>query len=105
MNDAISVFDKKSLSYTYNNNGHSDTNYFDGHTRITEVEGRGTLHETVIVTEVSDGMYFLTWEDVEMGALTQLIDLTNKQIFVAVPWEGKMEIWTATITGFVEGKI
>ena len=104
MNDAISVFDQKSLSYTYENNGWSFTNYFDGHTRISEVEGRGTLHEIVAVTEAADGIYFLTWEDEEMGPLTQLIDLSNKRIFAAVPWEGKMEIWPGTITSFTEGR-
>ena len=77
----------------------------DGHTRISELESRGTLREIVTVIEVSDGVYFLTWEDEEMGALTQLIDLPGKRIFAAVPWKGKMEIWPAVITEFCEGRI
>lgn len=104
MNDAISVFDQMSLSYTYENNGWSFTNFFDGYIRISEVDGRGTLREVVNVIEVSNGIYFLTWEDEEMGALTQLINLPENRIFVAVPWEGKMEIWPAIITDFSKGK-
>lgn len=105
MNDAISKFDQMSLSYTYENNGWSFTNFFDGHTRISELESRGTLREVVTVIEVSDGAYFLTWEDEEMGALTQIIDLPNKRIFAAVPWKGKMEFWPAVITEFCKGRI
>ena len=105
MKDAISVFDQKLLSYTYENNGWSFTNYFDGHIRISEVENRGILREIVTVTETSEGIYFLTWEDEEMGSLTQLIDIPKKRIFAAVPWDGKMEIWPGVISSFAEGKI
>lgn len=105
MKDAISIFDQKSLSYTYENNGWSFTNYFDGHTRISEMETRGTLRELVTVIEVSESVYFLTWEDEEMGALTQLIDLPKKRIYASVPWNGKMEIWPANITEFCDGKV
>ncbi|MFT5502575.1 MAG: hypothetical protein ACI845_003791 [Gammaproteobacteria bacterium] len=100
MIDAISTFGQKSLSYTYENNGGSFTNFFDGHTRISELESRGTLHAVVSVIEVADGVYFLTWEDEEMGALTQLIDLPGKRIFATVLWKEKMEIWPAVITEF-----
>ena len=49
MKDAISIFDQMSLSYTYENNGWSFTNFFDGYMRISEMESRGTLREIVTV--------------------------------------------------------
>ena len=41
MKDAISHFDKNTLTYTYSNIGWSFTNLFDGNLRITELEKRG----------------------------------------------------------------
>jgi hypothetical protein len=105
MKDAMSIFDQMSLSYTYENNGWSFTNFFDGYMRISEMESRGTLREIVTVVEISEGVYFLTWEDEEMGALTQLIDLPGNRIYASVPWNGKMEIWPGVITEFSKGKI
>ena len=105
MSDALSHFDKKSLSYTYENNGWEFTNYFQGNLRISEMESRGTLRENVAIEELRDGIYVIAWEDAEMGPITQIVDFPKELILAAVPWEGKVEIWPAKITAFVEGKI
>lgn len=105
MTDALSYFDKKSLSYTYNNNGWSFTNYFEGNIRISEMESRGTLRESIAIDELRDGIYVIAWEDAEMGPITQVVDFPKKRILAAVPWEGKVETWPATITAFVEGRV
>ena len=104
MTDAQAHFEKKSLSYTYENNDWSFTNYFEGNIRISEMEARGTLHESVIIEELRYEIYVITWEDEEMGPITQVIDFPQQRILAAVPWEGKIEIWPAKITAFVEGR-
>ena len=104
MTDALSYFDQMSLSYTYENNGWSFTNFFDGHIRISEMESRGTLRETVTIEELRDEIYVITWEDEEMGPITQIVDFPNQRMLAAVPWEGKVEIWPAKITAFVKGR-
>lgn len=105
MTDAESHFNKKSFSYTYENNGWSFTNYFEGNIRISEMESRGTLRENVNIEELRDGIYVIAWEDEEMGPITQIIDFSKQQILAAVPWEGKVEIWPAKITAFIDDSV
>ena len=97
--DALNVFDGKSFSYVYENDW-AFTNVFEGATRISVVEGRGTLREHVEIRRVGPDAYFIAWIDDEMGALTQLVDLAAKTLLVSVPIEGKIEVWTGTITAF-----
>lgn len=96
--------DKKSLSYTYENKSWSFTNYFEGKTRISEMESLSPLQETVSIEELRDGVYVIAWEDEEMGPITQLVDFPTQRILAAVPWEGKVEIWSTKITAFAERK-
>ncbi len=105
MTDALSRFNQMSLSYTYENNGWSFTNFFDGGIRISEMASRGTLRETITIEELRDEIYMITWEDEEMGVITQIVDLPKKRLLAAVPWEGKIEVWPATITAFVKGRV
>lgn len=105
MTDALSRFDQMSLSYTYENNGWSFTNYFDGSIRISELESRGTLRETVTIEELRDDVYMIAWVDEEMGPISQVVDLSMQRILAAVPWEGSVEIWPAKISAFVKGRI
>lgn len=105
MKDAVAKFNEMSLAYTYDNNGWAFTNYFEGTNRISELEVRGTLNETVAIEELRDEIYMITWEDEEMGYITQMIDLPNKKMIASIPIEGKLEIWPATITDFVKGRI
>ena len=105
MTDALAYFDKKSLSYTYENDGHSDTNYFEGNIRTTETESRGTLRENITIAGLRDGIYMISWQDAEMGLIAQVVDFPKKRIVAAVPVEGKVEIWHAKITAFVDGKV
>ncbi|MGH1346318.1 MAG: hypothetical protein ACRBN8_32425 [Nannocystales bacterium] len=97
--DALEVFNGKKLSYTYEN-GWAFTNVFDGSTRITEVEGRGTLRERVAIRYVAPQTYFITWTDDEMGPITQVIDLQARTLIAAVPVDGNIEVWTSTVTAF-----
>jgi hypothetical protein len=101
MKNAISHFDKKSLTYTYSNNGWSFTNFFDGNLRISEMGERGTLRETVAVSEISQDIFVITWEDEEMGPITQVVDFKQNIIIAALKWEGEMEIWQGVITEFI----
>jgi hypothetical protein len=101
MKNAISRFDKKTFSYTYSNNGWSFTNFFDGNLRISELEKRGTLRETVTVSEISQDIFVITWEDEEMGPITQVVDFKQNIIIAALKWEGEMEIWPGVITEFI----
>lgn len=105
MTDATARFDQMSLSYTYENNGWSFTNFFEGNTRISEMASRGTLRETVSIEALRDEVYVIAWEDEEMGTITQVVDLPEQRILAAVPWDGKVEIWPAKITVFIEGHI
>lgn len=104
MTDAIKKFDGMSLSYTYENDWEF-TNYFEGTTRITEVGARGILHETMAIEKLRDGIYMISWEDAEMGYITQVFDLPNKTMLASVPIEGKIEIWKAVVTQFVKGQV
>ncbi len=100
MKDAISHFDKKTFSYTYTNNGWSFTNFFEGNLRISELEKRGTLREIVTVCEFPKDIFMITWEDEEMGPITQVIDFKQNTIVAALKWEGEMVIWPGVITEF-----
>lgn len=97
--NALDVFNGKKLSYTYENDW-AFTNRFDGSTRITEVEGRGTLHEQIEIRWVSADKYYIAWIDEEMGPITQLVDLAAKTLLVSLSMEGKIEVWKGTITAF-----
>lgn len=97
--DAISVFDHRTLSYSYEN-GWAFTNFFEGHTRVSTVEGRGELREQIEITELRPNLFFAAWIDDEMGALSQIIDLENMTVEVAIPMNGAIEIWHGTITAF-----
>ncbi len=99
----ISFFDQKSLSYTYEN-GWSFTNFFDGHTRITEVASRGVLREPYLVQQVQPDIWFVTWEDEHMGPISQTFDFSTNRMWAAVKYEGRMQIWPGEITAFVEGR-
>ena len=105
MSDALSHFDNKSLSYTYETNGFDFTNYFDGDLRITETEARGTLRETVAIEKVRDEVYVISWLDAEVGLIVQVVDFPNQRLLASLSLEGKVEIWPAKLTGFVEGKV
>lgn len=97
--DALDAFDGKTISYVYENEW-AFTNVFDGATRITKVEGRGTLREHIEIRAVAPNTYFIAWIDDEMGAITQLVDLTARTLLASVPVDGKIEVWKATITAF-----
>ncbi len=97
--DALHAFNGKTFSYVYENQW-AFTNVFDGATRITEVEGRGTLREKVEVRAVAPNTYFIAWIDEEMGAITQLVDLAARTLLASVPVHGKLEVWKGTITAF-----
>lgn len=97
--DALGVFNRKTFSYVYENDW-AFTNVFDGATRISEVEGRGTLREQVEIRAVAPETYFIAWIDEEMGPITQLVDLAAKTLLASVPIEGKLEVWKGRITAF-----
>lgn len=103
MKEAVRFFDDMTISYTYEN-GWGFTNYFKGTLRITEVAARGILHEEMNIQELRDGIYMISWEDEERGFITQVIDIPNRKLMASVPIDGKVEIWSATITQFVKGK-
>ncbi|MEM6294187.1 MAG: hypothetical protein AAGA54_23105 [Myxococcota bacterium] len=100
---AVSVFDGKTLSYTYENDW-VFTNVFDGTTRISEVEGRGTLRETVDIRRIGAHTYFIAWIDDEMGPLSQVIDLESRTLMAAVPVDGVNQVWVGTVTDFAEAQ-
>ncbi|NND04487.1 MAG: hypothetical protein HKN91_17060 [Acidimicrobiia bacterium] len=96
--DPIARFHKKTISYTYDN-GWSFTNTFDGHTRVTEVPGRGVLNEQIEMTELRPDLYFAAWIDDEMGLIAQVIDLDNGTILAAIPDENSStQILSGTLT-------
>ena len=99
--DPIAKFDKKSISYTYDN-GWSFTNTFDGQTRISVVPRRGELREHVEMRELRPGLFFVSWIDGEMGLLAQIIDLENNTVLAAIPVENddRTQIISATISAF-----
>jgi len=96
--DPISVFDAKTISYTYDN-GWSFTNTFDGHLRISHVS-RGELREHVEMIELRDGLFFASWIDDEMGLLAQIIDFETDTVLAAVPVddEPRTQILTGRLT-------
>jgi len=81
--DPISVFDGKTIGYTYDN-GWSFTNTFDGHLRTSQVP-RGLLQEHVEMVQLRDGLFFASWVDDEMGLLAQIIDVQNETVLAAIP--------------------
>lgn len=101
--DAVDAFNGKTISYVYENEW-AFTNVFDSATRITKVEGRGTLHEQVEIRIVAPDTYFIAWIDEEMGAITQLVDLAARTLLASVPVDGKLEVWKGTITAFGDAK-
>ncbi len=96
--DPISVFDGKTISYTYDN-GWSFTNTFDGHLRISQVP-RGELREHVEMIELRDGLFFVSWIDDEMGLLAQIIDCETDTVLAAIPDDGepRTQILTGRLT-------
>ncbi|MDH3189881.1 MAG: hypothetical protein OEM39_04475 [Acidimicrobiia bacterium] len=96
--DPISVFDGKTISYTYDN-GWSFTNTFDGHLRISHVP-RGELREHVDMIELRDGLFFASWIDDEMGLLAQIIDFETDTVLAAIPVddEPRTQILTGRLT-------
>ena len=81
--DPVSVFDGKTISYTYDN-GWSFTNTFDGHQRVSHVP-RGELREHVEMVQLREGLFFASWVDDEMGLLAQIIDLETGTVLAAIP--------------------
>ncbi len=96
--DPIASFDKKTISYTYDN-GWSFTNTFDGQTRISVVPRRGELREHVQMRELRPGLFLATWIDDEMGLLAQTIDLEQGTVLTTIPVEND------NITQFISGPI
>ena len=96
--DPISVFDGKTISYTYDN-GWSFSNTFDGHLRISQVP-RGELREYVEMIELRDGLFFASWIDDEMGLLAQIIDFETDTVLAAIPVddEPRTQILTGRLT-------
>ena len=99
--DPIASFDKKTISYTYDN-GWSFTNTFEGHTRISVVPRRGELREHVQMSEVRPGVFLASWIDDEMGLLAQIIDLENDTVLAAIPVDNDngTQVISGTITSF-----
>ena len=99
--DPIASFDKKTISYTYDN-GWDFTNTFDGHTRVTMTPRRGELREPVQMRELRPGLFFISWVDGEMGQLAQIIDLENGTVLATIPADDEVstEIISATISSF-----
>jgi len=93
--DPISVFDGKTISYTYDN-GWSFTNAFDGNLRVSHVP-RGELREITEVVQLRDGLFFVSWIDDEMGLLAQIIDFEKNIVLAAIP--GEEAGTTQTLTG------
>ncbi len=98
MSDAISVFDGKSISYTYDN-GWSFTNQFEGNLRISHVP-RGELREQVEIEQLREGLFFISWVDDEMGLLTQIIDFENNTVLAAIPTDDAKA--TLTLRGRID---
>ena len=96
---AIDVFDGRTFSYVYEN-GWDFTNYFEGDLRISNVEGRGELRETVVVTHAGPDLCYIAWEDAEMGLISQVVDLANRTGQASVLIDGNVAIWPGTITAF-----
>lgn len=102
--DPIANFDKKSISYTYDN-GWEFTNSFDGLTRITVTDRRGELREPIEIHELRPGLFFISWIDGEMGLLAQILDIEKGTVMTAIPVEGDdtvSQTITGTITAFEE---
>lgn len=98
----IARFHEKTISYTYDN-GWSFTNTFDGHTRISEVPGRGVLREHVEMVELRPDLYFVSWVDDEMGLIAQTIDLDMGTVLAAIPTDdNKSQVLKGTLTN-IEG--
>lgn len=99
-NGPIAKFDEKTISYTYDN-GWSFTNTFEGHTRVSEVPGRGVLREHIEMTELRPDLFFVSWVDDEMGLIAQAIDLEAGTVLAAIPAGGeRTEILSGVITSF-----
>lgn len=99
MNEAVAHFDGKTLSYVYEN-GWEFTNFFHGTLRVSQMEKRGELRETIEFSKLSKDSYLLAWVDEEMGPITQLVDFATKVIWATVFYEGKMQIWPGKIIDF-----
>jgi hypothetical protein len=99
--DPIASFDKKTISYTYDNEW-SFTNTFESHTRISVVPRRGLLREHVEMRELRPGLFLASWIDNEMGPLAQIIDLENGTVLAAIPVDNDdgTQIIGGTITSF-----
>lgn len=96
--EALSLFDGKSLSYTYDN-GMSVTNVFDGAARSTEFGGE-TLVEQVTVKNVAPDTYYVIWEDAERGLATQTINMATKAVVTAITMDGQIAVMTGVVTDF-----
>ena len=101
LNDPISAFDGRTISYTYDN-GWTFTNRFEGHLRITEVPVRGELREHVEIVLLRPDLYYVSWIDDEMGPIGQILDLEHRTVIAAIAGEDgrSTEILTGSITAF-----
>ncbi len=85
--NAISDFDGKTISYTYDN-GWSFTNTFEGNMRHSSVP-RGELQEYTEMVRLREGLYLASWIDDEWGLLAQIIDFENKTVLAVTPMDGE----------------
>ncbi len=96
--NAISDFDGKTISYTYEN-GWEFTNTFDGNDRHSSVP-RGELHEHVEVVRLREGLYLASWIDDEWGLLAQVIDFETRTVLAVAPMDDapKTQLLVGTLT-------
>ena len=101
MDDAIAHFDGKKFSYTFEN-GWAFTNHFRGSLRVSHMESRGELRETVAIRKLAPQRFLIGWVDEEMGPITQMVDFEINTIWVSVFYEDKSQIWSGVISDFSE---
>lgn len=96
--EALAVFDGKSLSYTYEG-GMAVTNVFEGADRKTEFGG-DLLVEQVTVKNVAPDTYYIVWEDAERGLATQTVNLSTHSVVTAITMDGQIMVMPGSITSF-----
>jgi len=102
MDNAVDHFNGKKFSYVYDN-GWEFTNFFQGNLRVSEMEKRGVLRETVEIASVGMDCFVIAWVDEEMGPITQYVDFSKKELLCTVFYEEKMQIWKGKVTEFENG--
>jgi len=85
------------LEYTYGN-GKFFRNEFHDDVRYSDVK-RGLLKEPVVVRPIGNGKLFVSWVDVRLGHIAQVVDLSRGAIWAAVPIGPRTEIWRGQLQG------